>query len=289
MDDAQTALDASRSFLIFPGDDDRKRDRALTSGADAVILDLEDGVAGAGKDEARLRIAPFAESGGAPVRLVRVNDPASAAGERDLAAVSGLPVAVVVPKASLGSVTRAAQAGRPVVALVEDGAGVRDAHALAEHPAVVALGLGSADLGAALGLVPREDGLELAYVRSRLVVASAAARIRPPLDGPCLAVHDPVALERETSVARSLGLRGKVCIHPGQVAVVHRVLAPTADEVARARRVVAAWDELQARGEAVGVVDGVLVDLPVVLRARGIIESDEREHFNAPYMEWGGR
>ena len=276
MDDAQPALDASRSFLIFPGDDDRKRERALASGADAVILDLEDGVAEAGKDEARLRIDPFVEGGVGPVRLVRVNDPASAAGERDLAAVARVPVAVVVPKASLDSVARAAQTGRPVVALVEDAAGVRDADALAEHPAVVALALGSADLGAALGLVPRADGLELAYVRSRLVVASAAARIRPPLDGPCLSVHDADALERETSIARALGLRGKVCIHPGQVAVVHRVLAPTADEVEHARRVVAAWDELQAKGEAVGVVDGVLVDLPVVLRASRVIESDER-------------
>ena len=276
MDDAQPALDASRSFLIFPGDDDRKRERALASGADAVILDLEDGVAEAGKDEARLRIDPFVEGGVGPVRLVRVNDPASTAGERDLAAVARVPVAVVVPKASLDSVARAAQTGRPVVALVEDAAGVRDADALAEHPAVVALALGSADLGAALGLVPRADGLELAYVRSRLVVASAAARIRPPLDGPCLSVHDADALERETSIARALGLRGKVCIHPGQVAVVHRVLAPTADEVEHARRVVAAWDELQAKGEAVGVVDGVLVDLPVVLRASRVIESDER-------------
>lgn len=277
MDDLLPGLAAARSFLIFPGDDDRKRDRALASGADAVILDLEDGVAQAQKDEARDRIAAFAEDGGgAPVRLVRVNDPASAAGERDLAAVAGLPVAVVVPKASVGSVALAAEAGRPVVALVEDAAGVRDAHALAEHPTVVALALGSADLGAALGLVSREDGLELAYVRSRLVVASAAARIRPPVDGPCLAVHDAEALERETSVARALGLRAKVCIHPGQIAVVHRFLAPAADEVERARRVVAAWDELQGNGEAVGVVDGVLVDLPVVLRARGIIESDER-------------
>ncbi len=277
MDDLLGALAVARSFLIFPGDDDRKRERALTSGADAVILDLEDGVARAHKEKARAQIAAFAVADGAPTRLVRINDPSSPEGRLDLEAVTDATgVVVVVPKAGPESVGRAADAGRPVIALVEDAAGVRDAHALAEHPAVVALALGSADLGAALGLGPRADGLELAYVRSRLVVASAAARIRPPIDGPCLAVHDAEGLERETSVARALGLQGKVCIHPGQIALVHRVLAPTVDEVERARRLVSAWDELQATGEAVGVVDGVLVDLPVVLRARGIIESDER-------------
>lgn len=276
MIDGHDGLAAARSFLIFPGDDDRKRERALASGADAVILDLEDGVAPAGKTGARARIPVFAEADGGPVRLVRVNDPAGAEGAADLAALAGAAVAVVVPKASVGSVDRAAEAGLPVVALVEDAAGVRDAHALAEHPAVVALALGSADLGAALGLVPRPDGLELAYVRSRLVVASAAAGIRPPVDGPCLDVRDADALEREAAVARSLGLGGKLCIHPGQVAGVERAFAPTSEEVERARRIVAEWAELERRGDAVGVVDGRLVDLPVVLRARAVVDASER-------------
>ena len=277
MSDPHGALAAARSFLIFPGDDDRKREKALESGADAVILDLEDGVAAARKDGARARVAGFAETAvGGPVRLVRVNDPASAAGAADLAALAGLAVVVVVPKAGVASVDRAAAAGVPLVALVEDAAGVRAADALAEHPAVVALALGSADLGAALGLVPRPDGLELAYVRSRLVVASAAAGIRPPVDGPCLDVHDAAALEREAAVARSLGLGGKLCIHPGQVAGVQQAFAPTAEEVERARRILAEWDALERRGEAVGIVDGRLVDLPVVQRARAVVDASER-------------
>ena len=270
-------LAAARSFLVFPGDDDRKRERALSSGADAVVLDLEDGVAEAAKDEARSRLGVFVAAPGGPARLVRVNDPASATGIRDLAAVAELgDVAVVVPKAALETVGRAAEAAnKPVVALVEDAGGVRDAYVLAEHPAVAALAIGSADLSAALGLVPTGDGTELLFVRSQLVVASAAARIRPPVDGPCLDVRDAAALERETRAARALGLRGKLCIHPGQVAGVHRALAPTREEVEQARRVVAAWDDMQARGEAVGVVDGTLVDLPVVVRARAVIEADE--------------
>jgi citrate lyase subunit beta/citryl-CoA lyase len=269
-------LSVARSFLVFPGDDDHKRSNALASGADAVVLDLEDGVAEAAKNRARSRIGAFATEPGAALRLVRVNDPASPVGATDLAAVEQLSVAaVVVPKASLASVDAAAETGKPIVALIEDAAGVRDAYALAEHPAVVALAIGSADLSAALGLVADGSGAELAFVRSQLVVASAAAGVRPPVDGPCLDFRDAAVLERETRLARALGLRGKLCIHPGQVVGVHRALAPGVEEVEQARRVVAAWAELQERGEAVGVVDGSLVDLPVVVQARAIIEASE--------------
>ena len=171
-------LSVARSFLVFPGDDDHKRRRALACGADAVVLDLEDGVAEAAKDDARSRVGALVAEPGAPLRLVRVNDPASPAGARDLAAVERVSVAaVVVPKAGLASVDIAAQAGKPVVALVEDAAGVRDAYALAEHPAVVALAIGSADLSAALRLVADGSGAELAFVRSQLVVASAAVAV----------------------------------------------------------------------------------------------------------------
>lgn len=269
-------LASARSFLVFPGDDDRKRERALVSRADAIVLDLEDGVAERGKDEARSRLHVFASAPDGPARLVRVNDPASETGVSDLAAVAGLgEVAVVVPKASVLAVEAAAEAGKPVLALVEDAAGVRDAYALAEHPGVFGLAIGSADLSASLGLVASGEGTELLFVRSQLVIASAAAGIRPPVDGPCLDVRDPVALEREARAARGLGLRGKLCIHPGQVAGVHRAFAPTLEEVERARRVLEAWEEISAAGGAVGVVDGMLVDLPVVVRARAVVAADE--------------
>lgn len=276
MDSLLAKLNSSRSFLIFPGDDDHKRARALASGADAVVLDLEDGVAPDAKADARTRLQAFAAAPREPVRLVRVNDPSDAIGVADLAAVAGLEdVAVVVPKDRPATVEVAAGTGRPLVALVEDAAGVRDAYELAAHPAVVALAIGSADLTASLGLVPTGDGTELLLVRSQLVIASAAAGVRPPIDGPCLDVHDPIALEREARLARGLGLRGKLCIHPGQVAGVHVAFAPTHEEVERARRVVAGWEEILAGGGAVGVVDGMLVDLPVVERARAVIDSSE--------------
>ena len=277
MDGLLAKLDGSRSFLIFPGDDDRKRERALASSADAVVLDLEDGVAGVAKDDARSRLVAFTSGPAGPALLVRINSTTSGAGMADVDAVAELgAVAIVVPKASLAAVDVAARAAKPIVALVEDAAGVRDAYALAEHPSVVALALGSADLRAGLGLVPLDDGSELLVVRSQLVLASAAGRIRPPIDGPCLDVRNPHLLTAEAVQARALGLRGKLCIHPGQVEGVHRAFAPGAAELERARRIVVAWDDIQAGGAAVGVVDGSMVDLPVVLRARAVIEASER-------------
>jgi citrate lyase beta subunit len=267
----------ARSFLIFPGDDSRKRDRALASDADAVVLDLEDGVGGDAKDAARDELTAFAAAPGAPARFVRVNDPLGDDGQRDLTALSDLPesVHVVVPKARIEAVERVAGLGRPILALVEDAIGLRDAFELAAHPAVDALALGSADLRASLALVPDGSGSELIYPRAQLVVASSAAGIRPPVDGPCLATHDDDAVERDTRAARSLGMRGKFCIHPSQVSAVHRAFAPPPAELELARRVLAEWERVRREGRAVGLVDGVLVDLPVVARAQAVVNAME--------------
>jgi citrate lyase subunit beta / citryl-CoA lyase len=267
----------ARTFLIFPGDDPRKRDHALASEADAVVLDLEDGVAVDAKDTARHELVAFATAPGSPDRLVRVNDPMTDEGQRDLAALSETAetVHVVVPKARIESVERAAELGRPIIALIEDAVGLRDAFELAEHLAVKALGLGIADLTASLGLIADGSGSELIYPRAQLVVASSAAGIRDPVDGPCLATRDDAAIERDTRAARSLGMRGKFCIHPHQVRSVHRALAPTPAEVEKARQILLEWERMREEGRAVGVVDGVLIDLPVAVRAQAVVNATE--------------
>jgi citrate lyase subunit beta / citryl-CoA lyase len=267
----------ARTFLIFPGDDPRKRDHALASEADAVVLDLEDGVAADAKDAARRELVAFTAAPGSPDRLVRVNDPMTDEGQRDLAAVSETAetVQVVVPKARIESVERAAELGRPIIALIEDAVGLRDAFELAEHTAVKALGLGIADLTASLGLIADGSGSELIYPRAQLVVASSAAGIRDPVDGPCLVTRDDAAIERDTRAARSLGMRGKFCIHPHQVRIVHRALAPTPAEVEKARHILLEWERMREEGRAVGVVDGVLIDLPVAVRAQAVVNATE--------------
>jgi citrate lyase beta subunit len=194
--------------------------------------------------------------------------------EDDLALVGGMSLdAIVLPKATPDAVEALGPEGPPVIAIVETALGLRLAFETASSRRVAALLLGAVDLGAELGLEPRPDGLEILHARSRVVVDSAAAGIRPPFDVVHVDVHDDTRLEAACEFARSLGFRGKACIHPNQVAIVNRAFAPSGHEVAWARRVVEAFEGSEGR---VVAVNGEMIDLPVVDRARRILEETER-------------
>jgi len=209
--------------------------------------------------------------------VVRVNGADTEWFADDLALVRELkPEAVVLPKATPEAVAELGAEGPPVVAIVETAAGLRAAYETARAPQVAALLLGAVDLGAELGLEPRRDGLEILYARSQVVVDSSAAGIRPPFDIVHLDVHDETGLEEECRLARSLGLRGKACIHPAQLEVVHGVFAPTEAEREWAREVVAAYEREAGEGRGVFALNGAMVDLPVVERARRILDEAER-------------
>jgi len=261
-------LAAIRSLLFVPADDQRKLARVATRGADAVIVDLEDAVAEGGKVAARQTAAmALAAMPERTLRMLRVNAGGTAFHDEDLAMLDGLVLdAVVLPKAVPQALGGVAASGLPVLAIVESAAGLRAAYEIATHPAVFALMLGAADLSADLGLTPREDGLEILYARSRLVLDSRVAGIRPPFDGVHLKLEDPDGLLAQARLARTLGMRGKACIHPAQVALVHAAFAPDDAEVAWARRV------LEAAGAGgVRAVDGMMVDEAILARARGIL------------------
>jgi citrate lyase beta subunit len=197
--------------------------------------------------------------------------------EDDLALVAGMSLdAIVLPKATPEAVAALGEDGPPVIAIVETAQGLRLAYETACSPRVAALVIGAVDLGAELGLEPRPDGLEILHARSRVVVDSAAAGIRPPFDVVHVDVHDDAGLQAECAFARSLGFRGKVCIHPRQVPIVNRVFVPNEREVAWARRVVEAFEESVDRGEGVLAVNGEMIDLPVVERARRVLDEVER-------------
>jgi len=209
--------------------------------------------------------------------VVRVNGAETEWFADDLALVRELqPEAVVLPKASPEAVEALGADGPPVVAIVETAAGLRAAHETAAAARVAALLLGAVDLGAELGLESRPDGLEILYARSKVVVDSAAAGIRPPFDIVHLDVHDETGLEEECRLARSLGFRGKACIHPAQLETVNGVFAPTAAERAWAQRVVEAYERESGEGRGVFALNGAMVDLPVVERARRILAEAER-------------
>jgi citrate lyase beta subunit len=273
-----TDLSHVRSLLFAPGSDERKLANALASEADAVVCDLEDAVATAEKRSARrlvARILSTVETRSA--RMVRVNGVDTEFFHEDLAALAALDLdAIVLPKAAPDAVAALGETGAPVVAIVETAAGLRLAYETAASARVAALVLGAADLGAELGLEPRPDGLEIVFARSKVVVDSAAARVRPPFDIVHLDVRDDDGLEAEARLARSLGFRGKACIHPAQVGIVNRVFTPSAEEIDWARGVVAAYEEGIREGRGAVALAGAMIDLPVVERARNVLAHAKR-------------
>jgi citrate lyase beta subunit len=272
------SLATARSLLFAPGHEERKLQKALAAGADAVVADLEDAVP-AGEKEAARAVARSVLEGRATRSLVAVrpNAVGTAHWEADLEAVSGLELdALVLPKATPEAVTALGPDGPPVIAIVETALGLRQAFETARLPRVAALVLGAVDLGAELGLEPRADGLEVLYARSQLVVDSAAAGIRSPFDLVHVDIRDDEGLEAEARLARSLGFRGKACIHPAQIEIVNRVFSPTEEEQERARRVIEAYEHALADGRGVVALDGEMIDLPVVERARRVLAETER-------------
>jgi citrate lyase beta subunit len=268
-----------RSLLFAPGNDERKLRKALQSGADAVVADLEDAVVPAEKEAARRVVETVfgSRAEGGPARLVRVNGADTRYFAADVATVAELPLAgLVLPKATPEAVAELSGDGPPVIAIVETATGIRAAYEIAAAPRIAALQLGAVDLAAEVGLESRPDGLELLYARSKLVFDSAAAGIRPPFDVVHLDIHDDAGLEDECRLARSVGLLGKACIHPAQVPVVARVFAASEVEVEWARRVVEAYEAAEQGGAGVLALDGAMVDLPVVTRARRILTDAER-------------
>jgi citrate lyase beta subunit len=197
--------------------------------------------------------------------------------EDDLELARELPLeAVVLPKASPEAVEALGSSGPPVIAIVETAAGVRAAYELAAQPRVAVLLVGAVDLGAELGLDALPDRSELLYARSKVVVDSAAAGIRSPIDIVHLDIHDTTGLEDECRTGRSFGFRGKACIHPAQVPVVNRVFAPSEAELEWAREVVEAFEHEAGEGRGVFALHGAMVDLPVVERARRVLAEAER-------------
>src|SRR4051812_35585341 len=265
-----SALDGAISYLFVPASDLRRIDKALASDAHAVIVDLEDAVAETAKDDARRVVAERLREPrpGGGAQLVRINGLDTAHARADLEALDGLALdGVVVPKAEPQPLQGLAPSGPPVIALVETAIGLRRAFETASRPRVTALMLGVVDLAAQLGVTPGPDQRELLHARSGLVDDTIAAGIRAPIDGPCTAIGDKEALRGETVAAKALGFAAKACIHPNQLETVHDVFTPTDDEIAWARRVVAAAEG----GRGAVAVDGQMVDAPVVARARRLL------------------
>jgi len=267
-----TPLADARSFLFVPGNRPERFAKAARSGADAVVLDLEDSVPPAGKAAARLAIAaqwPDLRALGVPL-IVRINAEGSAARTAELAAVDALEglAAVMVPKAeSPETLSRlhARLGGVSMLPLIETAAGFHAVRALAAAAGVLRLVVGHVDFMADVGMDCDAEQANLITLRFAVAMATREARLAPAIDGVTIQTNDELQLRQDTLRARRFGFRGKLCIHPSQVPVVHETFAPTDAELDWARRVIAA--DAASAGAAVQL-DGRMVDLPVVLQAR---------------------
>ncbi|MFJ4031357.1 HpcH/HpaI aldolase/citrate lyase family protein [Streptomyces griseoluteus] len=262
-------LETARSLLFVPGDRPDRFAKAASAGADAVIIDLEDAVGAQDKDTARQNVAAWLGAGKDAV--VRVNAPGTAWSDADLEVAARFSAPVMVPKsedpAVLADLACRTAGNCLLVPLVETAAGVERATEICATPGAVRLAFGNVDLSSQLG-VAHDDHAALAYARARLVSASAAAGLCPPVDGVTTRVKDPEALAADIAHARRLGFTGKLCVHPSQVAATRMRFAPTESEQRWARAVVEA-------GESVTVVEGQMVDKPVLERARRILATSD--------------
>ena len=268
-----------RSILFVPGNRADRFPRALAAGADAVVFDLEDGVEDGRKADARGAIAEWlaATPASRTARFVRVNAPGSAWQAEDLvwlASVSGHIEGVVLPKAESSADIERVAALAPagcVIPLLETARGIIGAAAIASARATIpALLFGAEDFTAELGIPRTLDGEELLLARSQVVLAAAAIGA-DAIDAVFVDLAAPERLRQDAMRARALGFRGKMAIHPDQVATINGVFSPSADEIARARRLIDAADTARRQGEGAFRFEDRMVDAPVIARARRVL------------------
>ncbi|MFF0458589.1 HpcH/HpaI aldolase/citrate lyase family protein [Nocardia africana] len=254
----------ARSFLFVPGDRPERFDKALASGADIVVLDLEDAVAAKEKDQARINVATWLRRGHQAV--VRINSAGTPWFEADVLAFSGLAEALMLPKAEAESDIERLPDDVAVIPLIETSIGVVAAAEVCRARGVVRAAFGSIDLATELG-IEHTARVSLRHARSAIVLACAAAGLPGPVDGVTTAFEDPASLLDDLAEARGLGFTGKLCIHPRQISIVQERLAPSDAEIRWARAVVAR----SADGAATSL-DGQMIDRPVLLRAQALLE-----------------
>jgi citrate lyase subunit beta/citryl-CoA lyase len=280
-----------RTWMYVPADSRRKLDKALTAGSDAILADLEDAVSASGKAAARESLAGWlAEidaSAPRPQIWVRVN--AGSVADDVAAAMHPLVEGFCLPKVESADEVAAISAvldrlepvgspRRPVMLMVETGLGIQRCSSYAAASDRVALfQLGEQDLRADLGLPPDlskgADPLPgpMQAARDAVVIASAASGLGGPVGPVSVNIHDAELLRAETARLRHAGFSGRALIHPAQVEPVAQGFAPSDAEADWARKVVEAADAAEAEGVGVVVVDGGMVDAPVVATARQLL------------------
>jgi citrate lyase subunit beta / citryl-CoA lyase len=279
-----------RSWMFVPGNRERFIRKAISSSADAIFLDIEDGVLPAEKAAARRMIGQaLRQSSGGPLRYVRVNALSTPWLKLDLEEVvapglAGICLTKVARPQDVHEVValieglekqRGLEVGSVrILAAIESARGLMNALPIADADLrVVGLMFGAEDYALDLGLGTRreKEGAELLVARSLIVNAAAAANILS-IDGVFPNLDDPEGLLADVNQARRLGFTSKSTFNPRQIDVINQVFSPQPDEIEYARRIAAGFREAEARGDASVAVGGQLVDRPIVLRALRILD-----------------
>ena len=282
-------LEFMRSFLFVPGNNPSMVQNAAVFGSDVVILDLEDAVSPKEKDAARflvteaLHTVDYRKCG----IVVRIN-PLEYNGAADIAAVvPAAPDALLVPKvqsaadiqavaAQIAAHEKPGQAEVKIIALIETPKGLAEAYSIAAaDKRVIALALGAEDYTAALGAKRTRDGMEILGARTTLLNAAAAAEI-PAVDTPFTDINDEEGLRKDLALAKQLGFKGKLSIHPRQIEIIHEELSPSKDETRWAERVVAAIRQAERDGSGAISLDGKMIDAPIVSRANQVLKMADK-------------
>lgn len=272
--------DLRRTMLFLPGNNPGMLQNGGIFGADSLILDLEDAVAPAEKDTARLLVAHSlreVDYSGCET-VVRINT-LDTFGKQDIRAIVPCrPAALLVPKvqtaddicAVAAEIAAAEQPGQSpvgIIALIETPRGLAEAYSIATASnRMLALAFGAEDYTAALGAQRTKEGSEILNARAALVNAAAAAGIQS-IDTPFTDVNDEEGLTKDTAFAKQLGFKGKLTINPRQIDSIHLVFNPSNKEIDWAERVMQAIRQAEAEGSGVASLDGKMVDAPIVNRA----------------------
>lgn len=272
MNRLDTSISICTNFLFVPGTRPERFTKALNSGADAVIIDLEDAVAAQDKDSARNAIRsawPTFTADEKKRLIIRTNAPGTQFYSADLILAQELSVVcLLIPKAeSLDQINGAAQIlpNTALIPMIETALGLDHLKEIASSNQVLRLALGNLDLQADLGMVCDAQETELQTARYQIVLASRLARITPPIDGVTPSTDNLARIEGDSQRAKRMGFGGKLCIHPKQIPAVKAAFMPTSEEIEWARKVISA-DQV-SQGGAVKL-DGRMIDRPVVLLAQ---------------------
>ena len=284
-----------RTALFVPGSREDRFQKALNTGADKVIIDLEDAVPVSGKVAARKDIARFLQTYPDPRIIVRVNGVSTPFFQSDVQTIlAAAPVNLMIPKVEspqdlmtvsetllkIESGTSIDPGSVLIIAMIETAKAVDAISEIVktrtEPNRLHTIAFGAADYSADIGIEMTVEGTELIYPRSKLAVACRAGGLEPPIDTPFMVdLKDLNALQRDARLARQTGFQGKLCIHPSQVEVINQVFSPKPREVQQAQRIIEAFEAAEADGQGVLLVDGNFVDYPIVARARRILQLAE--------------